>query len=283
VRARPAVVAANIFKTWLLVGILTGLAAGVGWLLAGTRGLALFVFCSALAALAVYAYGDRALLGMLGARTYAIAEDPLLRSTVDRLAAGLDISPPKLYLVDDLFPRCFTVGRGPRSSAVAVSTGLFGALPPDEVAAVLAHELAHIRSRDVLAQTFAVLLASMLVESSRVGGWFSRALLYVLAPVGAAFVHLVLSPKRELRSDELAAALTGTPHDLADALFRLDRASELVAFAASPASSPLYPIDLFDDSRLSRMFRTHPPLDERLTRLRSLRAVATGNGRPTHV
>lgn len=123
----------------------------------------------------------------------------------------------------------------------------------------------------------------MLVESSRVGGWFSRALLYVLAPIGAAFVHLVLSPKRELRADGLAADLTSTPHDLADALIRLDRASELVAFAASPASSPLYPIDLFDDSKLSRMFRTHPPLEERVTRLRSLGAVASGNGRAMRV
>jgi heat shock protein HtpX len=178
------------------------------------------------------------------------------------------VSAPKIYLLDDLFPRAFAVGRGPRSSTVAVSTGLLGAMPPDELAAVLAHELAHVRSRDVLTQTFAVLLATMLVESSRIGGWFSRALLYVLAPLGAAFVHLVLSPKRELRADLLAASVTGAPHDLADALTRLERASELVSFQASPATSPLYPIDFFDDSKLSRMFRTHPPLDSRLLTLR---------------
>lgn len=268
-RPRPAAVAANIFKTWLLVAILSGLAAGVGWLLAGTRGLTLFLFCAVLAALAVYAYGDRALLGMLGARPYAIAEDPLLRSTVDRLAAAAQVSPPKLYLIDDLFPRAFAVGRGPRSSTVAVSTGLLGALPPDELAAVLAHEVAHVRSRDVLTQTFAVLLASMLVESSRIGGWFSRALLYVLAPLGAAFVHLTLSPKRELRADLLAAAITDAPHHLADGLIRLDRASELVEFLSSPASAPLYIVDPFDDSKLARMFRTHPPLEERLAALRA--------------
>jgi heat shock protein HtpX len=262
--------AVNVLKTWLIVALLSGAAAGVGWLLAGKRGATLFAFCALLAALGVYAYGDRALLGMLGARPYALAEDPLLRSTVDRLAAAAGVSPPKIYLIDDLFPRSLAVGRGSRSATVAVSTGFLGALPPDELSAVLAHEIAHIRTRDVLTQTFAVLLAVMLVEASRVGGWFSRGLLYVLAPLGAAFVHLTLSPKRELSADQLAAAVTGSPLELADALFRLDRASELVTFAASPATSPLYPIDLFDDSRLTRMFRTHPPLESRLLKLRAL-------------
>jgi heat shock protein HtpX len=262
--------AGNVLKTWLIVGILSGAAGGIGWLLAGTRGLTLFIFCSLLAALAVYAYGDRALLGMLGARPYALAEDPLLKSSIDRLAAALKITAPKIYLLDDLFPRSLAVGRGPRSSAVAVSTGLIGALPPDELSGVLAHELAHVRARDVLPQTFAVLLAAMLVEASRLGGWLSRALLYVLAPIGAAFVHLTLSPKRELAADRLAAVTTGAPLELADALTRLDRASELVSFAASPATAPLYPVDPFDESRLSRMFRTHPPLDARLAQLRSL-------------
>jgi heat shock protein HtpX len=262
--------AGNLLKTWLVVAILSAAAGGIGWLLAGGRGLTLFVFCSLLAALGVYAYGDRALLGMLGARPYALAEDPLLKSTVDRLAAGMRVSPPKIYLLDDLFPRAFAVGRGPRSSTMAVSTGLIGALPPDELAGVLAHELAHVRNRDVLTQTFVVLLAVMLVEVSRIGGWFSRALLYVLAPLGAAFVHLTLSPRRELEADALAATVSAAPHDLADALTRLDRASELVSFAASPATSPLYPVDPFEDSRLARMFRTHPPLETRIARLRAL-------------
>ena len=262
--------AANVLKTWLIVGALTAAAGGIGWELAGKRGATLFVFCSVLAALGVYAYGDRALLGMLGARPYALAEDPLLRSTVDRLATGMNVAPPKIYLLDDLFPRAFAVGRGPRSSTLAVSTGLLGALPPEELSALLSHELAHVRNRDVLTQTFSVLLAVMLVEASRLGGWFSKGLLYVFAPIGAAFVHLTLSPKRELAADRLAAAVTGTPHELADALTRLDRASDLVSFAASPATAPLYPVDPFGDSRLTRMFRTHPELEKRLLVLRAM-------------
>ena len=262
--------AGNVLKSWLIVGILCGAAGGLGWLLAGQRGATLFAFCSLLAALGVYAYGDRALLGMLGARPYALAEDPLLRSTVDRLSAAFQVTSPKIYLLDDLFPRSLAVGRGPRSSTIAVSTGLLGALPPDELNGILAHELAHVRSRDVLTQTFAVLLAVMLVETSRLGGWFSKALLYVFAPIGAGFVHLTLSPKRELNADRLAATVTRAPHELADALTRLDRASELVSFAASPATSALYPVDPFDDSRLTRMFRTYPPLEARLAQLRAL-------------
>jgi heat shock protein HtpX len=262
--------AVNVLKAWLIVGVLTGAAAGIGWAVAGERGLTLFGVCSLLAALGVYAYGERALLGMLGARPYALAEDPLLRSSVDRLAAAFHVLPPKLFLIDDLFPRSVALGRGPRGSAIAVSTGLIGALPPDELDALLAHEIAHARSRDVLTQTFAVLLAVMLVETSRLGGWFQRGLLYVLAPVAAAFVHLSLSPRRELAADRLAAEVTGDPLALAAALTRLDQASELVSFAASPATSPLYPVDLFDDSRLSRMFRTHPPLEPRLSRLQAI-------------
>src|SRR5262249_57520725 len=114
--------AANVLKTWLIVLVLAAAAGGIGWELAGKRGATLFVFCSVLAALGVYAYGDRALLGMLGARRYALAEDPLLRSTVDRLAAGMQVMPPQLYLLDDLFPRALALRRGPRTPPLPPTT-----------------------------------------------------------------------------------------------------------------------------------------------------------------
>jgi heat shock protein HtpX len=266
----------NLAKAWLLVAVLACASGGLGWLVGGRTTALLFVFCAALAATAAYRFGDRALLGMLGARPFALAEDPILRSTVDKVAAKLNVRPPQLYLVLDGFPRLFVVGRGPRSSALAVSTGALQALRPEELEAAIAHELAHVRRRDVLVQTLVVLFAATLVEASRIGGWLSRALLFVLAPVSAAFVHLVLSPKRELEADVLAALAATDANDLADALMRLDRASELVEFAASPATEPLYSFDPFEDEGLARMFKTHPPLDERVRRLRELGAGRNG-------
>jgi len=262
--------ATNLVKAWLLVALLAGLSGAVGWALGGYRTASIFAFCALLAAAAVYAYADRAVLGMLGAREYALAEDPLLRSTVDTLSAKLGILPPKLYLIVDGFPRALVAGRGPRGSALAVSTGLLGALRPAELEGVLAHELTHVRTRDVLVQTFAVLLAYILVEFSRIGGWLRRALLAVLGPLAAAFVHVLLSPKREFAADRSAAALAGSPHGLADALLRLDRASELVSFAESVVTEPLYTVDPFSDEGLGALFGTHPPVGERVARLRDL-------------
>jgi len=274
----PRAVALNLTKAALLVAVLAGLTGGLGWLIGGRTTAALFAFCSLLAATGVYRYGDRALLGMLGARPFALAEHPTLRPMTDTVAAKLGVRPPSLYLIPDGFPRLFAVGRGPSSSALAVSIGALHSLRREELEAAIAHELAHVRRRDVLVQTFVVLFAATLVESSRIGGWLSRFLLYILAPIGAAFVHILLSPKRELQTDALAARATGAAHDLADALMRLDRASELVEFAASPATEPLYSFDPFESEGIARMFKTHPPLSDRVRQLRELGASSNGRG-----
>ena len=263
-------VARNHVKILLLVLALCAPLAGIGWLAGQYRLLLLFGASGFLFAATVYAYGDRLVLGMLGARELPLAEGPGLHSTVERLAALAGVARPKVYLLGDGFPRALAVGRGPFGAAVAVSRGLLAAAPPAELEGVLAHELAHIRNRDVAVQTAAVVIASTLVELSRIGGWLERALLFVLGPVAAAFVHLLLSPKREFAADRAAAQLCESPHGLADALLRLEQASDLVEFRASPATEPLYTVNPFAEEGLAALFVTHPPVAERVRRLRAL-------------
>jgi len=260
----------NIVKAWALLVVACAALAALGWALGGYRLLSIFVFCGALLAGALYWYSDRVALGLVGARELVIAEAPALHSTVERLAARSAVAKPRLYLMPDALPRALVVGRGPRASALAVSSGLVSAATPAELEAVLAHELAHVRNRDVVVQTSVVVLAATLLELSRVGGWLQRGLLYVLGPIAAAFVHLMLSRNRELLADRAAAAICDSPHPLADALVRLDQASELVEFAGSPATEPLYTINPFAEDGLAKMFVTHPPVGERVRRLREL-------------
>jgi heat shock protein HtpX len=261
---------ANLAKAAALLVSACVLSGAVGWILGGYRLLSLFAFAAALFASAVYAYGDRFVLGMLGARELPIAEAPGVHSMVERLAALAGTAKPRLYVLSSGHPTAFAVGRGRRSATLTVSRGLLSAAPPAELDGVLAHELAHVRSRDVLVQTVAVVAAATLIELSRVGGFLQRALLFVLGPLASAFVHLLLSPRREFAADRFAAELCGTPHGLADALIRLEQASELVAFQGSPATEPLYTINPFEETGLAALFLTHPPVGERVRRLRDL-------------
>ena len=239
-------------------------------MLGGYRLLSIFVFCGLLAGAAVYWYSDRVVLGLVGARPLAAAEAPAYVSTVERLAARARVPRPRLYLIRDPYPRALSAGRGGRGQTIAVSTGLLAALPPAELEGVLAHEIAHGQRRDVLVQTTAAVVAATLLELSRLGGWFQRAMLFVLGPMASAIVHGLLSPRREFAADHLAAALCDSPHGLADALARLNQAAELVAFAGNPATGPLHTVYPFEERGLGALFMTHPPVVERIRRLRAL-------------
>jgi heat shock protein HtpX len=265
-----ALVVWNVLKAWLLlIGGCAALAA-IGWALGDYRLVSLLVFFGLLVAGMAYWYADRIALGMVGARELPIGEAPLVHATVERLAGLAGVAKPRLYLLPDGHPRALVAGRGTRGSAIAVSQGLLSAVPPAELEGVLAHELVHIRHRDVLVQTSVVVLAAALIEMSRIGGWLERGLLFVLGPIAAALVHLVLSPKREFEADRVAAGLCGSPHGLADALLRLEQASELVEFRANPATEPLYTFNPFAEDGLGALFVTHPPVGERVRRLRRL-------------
>src|SRR4051794_17077118 len=243
----------------------------VGWRLGGYRLGLLFLGSIVLLAAAVYWYADRIAMGMVGARELLPGEAPALHSTVDTLSGRAYVIRPKLYLLADGYPRALIAGRGAGGgSALAVSVGLLGVSSPAELEGIVAHELAHLRRRDVLVQTMVVIGAAAALEASRVGGWLQRALLFVLGPLSASFVHLLLSQKRELEADRFAAELCGSPHGLADALLRLEQAMGLVAFEASPATEPLYTTNPFAEEGLAALFITHPPLGERVRRLRAL-------------
>jgi heat shock protein HtpX len=267
---RTLVAARNLVKAWLLVIGAAAVFAFAGWALGGVRLLSIFVFCALLLVGAAYWMFDRVVLAMAGARELPLAEAPLLHSTVERLAAVAGVAKPRLHLIPDGLPRALATGRGVRSSAIAVSAGCVSACTPAELEGVLAHELAHVRLRDTPVQTAAVVLAGAIVEASRLGGLLERALLFVLGPVAAACVHLALSPKREFEADRFAARLCGSPHGLADALVRLEQAAELVDFQGSPATEPLFTINPFMERGLAALFVTHPPVAERVRRLRDL-------------
>jgi heat shock protein HtpX len=260
----------NIVKAWLLLAGVCGVLAFAGWSIGGLRLLSIFVFCGLLLVIGAYWTFDRVVLGMVRARELPIAEAPLLHSTVERLAAVAGVVKPRLYLIPDGMPLALATGRGPSSSTLAVSSGCVTACPPAELEGVLAHELAHVKHHDVALQTAVVVLAASMIELSRIGGWLERALLFVLGPLAAACIHVLLSPKREFEADYRAAEFCGSPHGLADALIRLEQAAELIDFKASPATEPLWTFNPFLEEGLAALFVTHPKIEERVRRLRRL-------------
>jgi heat shock protein HtpX len=262
--------ARNVAKAALLYGGLAGGLFALGWWIGGVRLGSVFLVVGLLMAATVYWYGPRVILASLGARELQLAEAPALHSTAERLAMAARVERPKLYILPDGHPRAFSVGRGAGASGIAVTQGLVGLLSPAELEGILAHELAHARHRDLLVQTPVVLVAGWLVEASRIGGFLERALLFVLGPVAASVVQVLLSPRREFAADLRAADVCGSPHPLADALVRIEQAMELVRFQASPVTEPLYVVNPFEPSGLAAMFSTHPPIGERVQRLRAL-------------
>jgi len=269
--ARRLLVIRNVLKAWACVIAFALLLGAIGWELGGYRVGVLFLASAVLLSAAIYWYADRIVLGMVGARELLPGEAPAIHSTIDRLALRAGVVRPKLYVLPDSYPRALSAGRGAGGgSGLALSVGLLGVASPAELEGLLAHELAHLRHRDVLIQTVAVVLAAVLLETSRIGGFLRRVLLFVLAPIAAAFVHLLLSQKREYDADRFAAEICDSPHGLADALLRLEDAMQLVPFQASPATEPLYTTNPFASDSVAALFVTHPPLGERVRRLREL-------------
>jgi heat shock protein HtpX len=262
--------ARNVAKAFLLLGGFVALFAAIGWWINGVRLASVFLVVCLLMAATLYWYGPRIVLASLGARELMLAEGALLHTTVERLALRAGVARPRIYVLSDGHPRALSVGRGAAAPGLALSQGLLAALPPAELEGVIAHELAKVKHRDVVVQTPVVVLAGWLVEASRIGGWLERALLFVLAPIAASLVQVLLSPRRIFAADAAAARICESPHALADALIRLEQAIELVKFQASPVTEPLYTVNPFEPEGLAAMFSTHPSIGKRVQRLREL-------------
>jgi heat shock protein HtpX len=260
----------NVAKAWLLLGGLVGGLFALGWWLGGVRLGSLFFVVGLLMAATLYWYGPRVVLASLQARELPLAEAPVLYSTVERLAMSAAVERPRVFLLPGGHPRGLVVGRGASWSGIALSEGFLGMFPPAELEGMLGHLLGRVRHRDVVVETPAALIAGWLVEASRIGGWLERALLFVLGPVAASIVQVLLSPKRISAADTFAADVCGSPHGLADALIRLEQAEELVSFQGSPTTEPLYVVNPFEPVGLAAMFQTHPPVADRVQRLRAL-------------
>jgi heat shock protein HtpX len=262
----------NIVKAWLLLGGFVAAFSALGWWLGGWRLASVFFVVCLLMAATVFWYGPRIVLASLGARELTLAEATLLHTTVERLAARAGVGRPRLYVLPSGHPHAVSVGRGVSGASIGLSQGLTAALPPTELEGVIAHELAKIRQRDVVVQTPVVVLAGWLVEASRIGGWLQRALLFILAPLAASLVQILLSPRREFAADARAADICESPHGLADALIRLEQVNELVEFSGSAVTEPIYTVNPFEPVGIAAMFSTHPPIGERVARLRALDA-----------
>jgi heat shock protein HtpX len=276
-------------KTVLLLGALTAVVVGAGSLAAPSYAW-LFAVAGAAMNVGSWFFSDRLVLRSSGARPLAPDEAPELNEMVAQLARAAGIPTPKLYLVDEPYANAFATGRNPAHGAVAVTSGLLRALPAREVRGVIAHEIAHIRNRDVTIATVAAALAAVIsgiahaVQFSAFfggssddedgGGNLIGALLFALvAPIGAMLVQMAISRSREYVADATAARLTGDPEALASALSRLSQAAALVPAGVQPATASLYIVNPLAGG-LASLFSTHPPMEARIARLRGAGARA---------
>ena len=278
----------NVFKTGLLLAGLTALLVLFGGALGGQRGMLLAFVFAVVMNFASYWFSDRIVLAMYGARPIDEAAAPGVHAIVRRLATRAGIPMPRVYLIASDTPNAFATGRSPQHAAVAVTEGITRILDADELEGVLAHELAHVRNRDVLISTVAATLAGAITYLAHMAQWaaifggrdrddegpnpLALIVMAVLAPIAAMLVQLAVSRAREFQADATGARLAGRSSGLIGALQKLERANEARPMAgASPATAHLFIVNPLSGQGLARLFSTHPPLDERIARLRALR------------
>jgi len=280
---------ANTLKTWLLMGILTVLLVLLGRAIGGTSGAFTFFLIALGMNFISYYFSDSIVIKMTGSYPVSEAEAPELYSIVRNLSLKAGLPMPKVYITPSPQPNAFATGRNPQHAAVAVTEGLLNLLNRQEIEGVLAHELAHIKNRDILVGTIAAAMAgaiSMLADVFRwglifggvnrdddegPGGAIASLVMLILAPIAALLVQMAISRSREYLADETGAKIAGTPVGLAEALKKLHAYSLRIPMEVSPAASHMFIVNPLNGRALMALFSTHPPIEDRIERLYKMR------------
>lgn len=272
-------------KTAILMAAMTALFMGLGAILGGTQGAVIALAVAGAMNLFAYWNSDKAVLSMAGARAVDERSAPDLVRMVHRLADGAGMPRPKVYIIETDQPNAFATGRNPENAAVAATTGLLRALSAEEVAAVMAHELAHIRNRDTLIMTLTATMAgavSMLAnfafffggnDRERPGGMIGTILLMILAPLAAGLVQMAISRAREYEADKAGAEICGNPLWLAAALKRIEALASRIdnpAAERNPATAHMFIINPLHAHAHDRLFATHPSTANRVAALEAM-------------
>lgn len=277
-------------KTLLLLGLLTAIILFLGQAMGGRGGLIIALVLALAMNFVSYWWSDKIVLRMYNAQELAPADGPWLHDVVEELSRNAGIPKPRICVIPQDSPNAFATGRNPENAVVAVTHGIMQILSPEELRGVLAHELAHIKNRDILIQSVAAVLGAAIMTIANMLQWgaifglgrsnsdeegggasgLSAIALAIIAPIAAMLIQMAISRSREYLADETGAAISGRPLDLASALGRLDAASRAVPLHGNPVAENLFIVNPFSGAGVAHLFSTHPPIPERIARLREL-------------
>ncbi|MGL5080872.1 MAG: zinc metalloprotease HtpX [Microcoleaceae cyanobacterium] len=274
----------NQIKTIALLGVLTGLLIGIGYLLGGNVGAFIGLILAAVTNFSSWFFSDQIALKAYQAQPVTAQQAPELHDMVRRLCDRANLPMPGVYIIPTQSANAFATGRDPEHAAVAVTQGIMSILPEDELEGVIAHELSHIRNRDTLTQAVAATVAGAISSLAQFALWFggsrnrqnpiSLLLTVILAPLAATVIQMAISRTREFSADAGAAKLTGNPRALARALERLESNARQIPMQGNPAFAPLLIMHGFSGQALAGLFSTHPATNARVQALLALEQAA---------
>jgi heat shock protein HtpX len=276
-------------RTWLVISALGALFIGLGWLFGGSSGLILFAGIAIVFNLVMFWFSDRLALKASRARPLEQGEAPELYQDVAEIVGKAGLPMPKLYLIPSEQPNAFATGRSPKKAAVAVTEGLLHHLPREQVRGVVAHEIGHIDNRDILVTTIAAMIGAAIAAIANILqfslifggddddnnplGFIGVLVAIIVAPLAATILQLAVSRQREYLADATAAQYLGEGRPLAEALATLQRGVQAVPMKVNPATEALYIANPLSKGGFTSLFSTHPPMEERIRRLRELDAA----------